>query len=130
MLRSEDRILTTHTGSLPRPAELTRLYAMRARGASVDESAIEAAGKNAVAWVVPRQIEAGIDIVNNGEQQRESFVLYMRRRLTGLGGEGNRPGAADLDKYPGFKRAQQDANANRLSVSNRDHIPLAIGEVR
>ncbi len=79
MICSEHRILTTHTGSLPRPAELTRLYAMRVRGQAVDAAAIEAAGKAAVRAIVPRQIEAGIDVINNGEQQRESFVLYLQR---------------------------------------------------
>ncbi|HEV3185461.1 MAG TPA: hypothetical protein VGZ49_11305, partial [Xanthobacteraceae bacterium] len=70
MLRSDDRILTTHTGSLPRPPDLTRLYVRRSRGEAVDPAAIDAAGKAALAWVVPKQIEAGIDVGNNGEQQR------------------------------------------------------------
>src|ERR1043166_8411156 len=90
MLRSEDRILTTHTGSLPRPLELTRLYVRRARGEAVDPVAIADAGKAALAWVVPKQIAAGIDVGNNGEQQRESFFLYLRDRLTGLGGSWER----------------------------------------
>src|SRR5262245_60674030 len=130
MQRSETRILTSHAGSLPRPADLTKLYAQRVRGTSIDAAVLEAAGKEAIHQIVPRQIEAGIDVINNGEQQRESFVLYMRRRLSGLGGEGTRLVAADIDKYPAFKRAQEQANANRFSVSNREHIPKAIGEVR
>src|SRR5262249_28229887 len=52
MLRSEKRILTTHTGSLPRPPELTRLYVRRARGEAVDPAAVASAGKTALAWVV------------------------------------------------------------------------------
>jgi 5-methyltetrahydropteroyltriglutamate--homocysteine methyltransferase len=127
---SDGRILTTHAGSLPRPAELTRLYALRVREQPVEEAAIEAAGREAVRRVVPRQIEAGLDVLNNGEQQRESFVLYLRRRLTGMGGAGERLMPADLDRYPAFKRAQQEQAALRFSVSNREHIPKAIGEVR
>ncbi len=130
MKRSETRILTTHAGSLPRPAELTRLYALRVRGQPVDPAELEAAGREAVRGIVPRQIEAGIDVVNNGEQQRESFVLYLRRRLGGLGGSGERLVPADLDRYPAFKRAQLEQAAQRFSVSNRDYLPKAIGEVR
>ena len=61
MRKSDKRILTTHTGSLPRPAALTRLYARRARGESVDEGALAAAGMDALRAVVPKQIAAGID---------------------------------------------------------------------
>jgi 5-methyltetrahydropteroyltriglutamate--homocysteine methyltransferase len=130
MQRSESRILTTHTGSLPRPAELIRLYALRVRGEPVDGAAIEAAGREAVGWSVRKQLETGIDVVNNGEQQRESFVLYLRHRLSGMGGAGQRLVPADLDAYPAFKRAQEEQAATRLSVSNREHLPKAIGEIR
>jgi 5-methyltetrahydropteroyltriglutamate--homocysteine methyltransferase len=130
MKRSETRILTTHAGSLPRPADLTRLYALRVRGQPVDEADLDAAGRDAVRRIVPRQIEAGIDVVNDGEQTRESFVLYVRRRLSGLGGSGERLVPADLDRYPAFKRAQQEQAALRFSVTNRENLPKAIGEVR
>ncbi len=83
MQRSEHRILTTHAGSLPRPAELTSLFARRSVGETVDERAIETLGRAAVRDIVRRQIEAGLDVIDDGEQSRESFVLYMRRRLTG-----------------------------------------------
>ena len=78
MQRSSDRILTTHTGSLPRPRELTRLYALRARGEAVDAAEIDRAGREAVRAVVRKQREAGIDVGNNGEQQRDSFFLYLQ----------------------------------------------------
>ena len=130
MLRSEKRILTTHVGSLPRPDDVTRLYARRARGDTVDEAALAAAGAKAVPWVIGRQLDAGIDVINNGEQQRESFVLYLRRRLTGLGGEGVREPFADLKAYPKYKEnlARQVA-ARGEAVSNRDNIPKCIGPV-
>lgn len=128
MLRSEHRILTTHTGSLPRPAALTEAYARRSAGEPVDAAAIDAAGKAATRDVVRRQIEAGIDVGNNGEQMREAFFLYVRHRMSGFGGSWNRKPMADALRYPGF-RAWSDS-ANRPSVSNRDGIPKAIGPVR
>jgi 5-methyltetrahydropteroyltriglutamate--homocysteine methyltransferase len=128
MLHSEHRILTTHTGSLPRPPALTELYATRAAGAQVDAAAIDAAGKLATRDVVRKQIAAGIDVGNNGEQMREAFFLYVRHRMSGFGGSWNRKPMADALRYPGF-RAWGDS-ANRPSVSNRDGIPKAIGEVR
>jgi 5-methyltetrahydropteroyltriglutamate--homocysteine methyltransferase len=129
MLRSEHRILTTHTGSLPRPAELTRLYVRRSRGEAVDPAAIAAAGRAALAWVVPKQIEAGIDVGNNGEQQRESFFLYLRDRLTGLGGSWERTSRADVERYPAFKKMWNEQHAAKVQVSSFSMLPKAIGEV-
>ena len=90
MRRSDERILTTHTGSLPHPIELTRLYIRRARGESVDPAEIDALGKKATREVVARQAAAGVDIPNNGEQQREGFFLHIRHRMSGFGGEWRR----------------------------------------
>ena len=129
MQRSEHRILTTHAGSLPRPAELTRLFALRARGEAVDETEIERAGRAAVRESVKKQIENGLDVIDDGEQSRESFVLYMRHRLTGLGGEGGRPMHADLDDYPQYKQQFQQRVTSADKVSNRTHLPKAIGAV-
>ena len=75
---SDERILTTHTGSLPRPPELTRLYVRRARGEAIDPAELDRVGKAALRRIVDKQIEAGVDIGNNGEQQREAFFLYVR----------------------------------------------------
>lgn len=130
MKRSEKQILTTHTGSLPRPPELVRLYAERLRGGSNVEEKIDATGKDAVRAVVARQIETGLDVINNGEQQRESFVLYLRHRLSGLGGEGSRLTAADIDEFPVFKEQRREDAARRVAVTHADHLPKAIGEVR
>jgi 5-methyltetrahydropteroyltriglutamate--homocysteine methyltransferase len=129
MLRSDHRILTTHTGSLPRPPDLIRLYVRRSRGEAVDPAAIAAAGRAALAWVVPKQIEAGIDIGNNGEQQRESFFLYLRDRLTGLGGSWERTSRADVERYPVFKQMWTEQHAAKVQVSSFSLLPKAIGEV-
>ena len=130
MQRSSDRILTTHTGSLPRPRELTRLYSLRARGEAVDAAEIDRAGRDAVRRIVAKQREAGIDIGNNGEQQRDSFFLYLRARLSGLGGSWERPSRADVERYPEFKRMWAEQHAGRTQVSSLGGLPKAIGEVR
>ena len=69
----------------------------------MDAAEIEAQGRAAVRAIVGKQIETGLDVIDDGEQSRESFVLYMRHRLTGLGGVGSRPMHADLDAYPQYK---------------------------
>src|SRR5882672_8686596 len=104
MRRSDQRILTTHTGSLPRPLGLTRLYAQRARGETVNAKELAAAGKAAMTDVVAKQVEAGVDIGNNGEQQRDSFLFYIRDRLSGLGGSWQRRQRADVERYPIFMK--------------------------
>jgi 5-methyltetrahydropteroyltriglutamate--homocysteine methyltransferase len=129
MRRSDERILTTHTGSLPRPPALTQLYARRARGEAVDNEAIDAGGRAAVAGIVGKQIAAGLDVIDNGEQTRESFVLYLRDRLTGLGGSGSRAMSEDIDRYPEFKRQFQARVANKDVVSVRDRLPKTIGPI-
>ncbi len=134
MQRSTSRILTTHTGSLPRPRELTRLYALRARGEAVDAGEIARAGREAVRAVVRKQQAAGIDIGNNGEQPRDSFFLYLKSRLSGLGGSWERPARADVERYPDFKRMWIEQHASRtqgnMQVSALGGLPKAIGEVR
>ena len=129
MQRSERRILTTHAGSLPRPAALTRLYARRARGEEVDAKEIETQAREATRAIVGKQIETGLDVIDDGEQSRESFVLYMRHRLTGLGGTGSRPMHADLDAYPEYKSAFQQRVTSPDKVSNRANLPKAVGEI-
>ena len=129
MLGSTNRILTTHTGSLPRPAALTELYARRVEGEAIDEAVLDAAGKVATRHVVRQQISSHIDVGNNGEQQREAFFLYVRRRMSGFGGSWNRRPMADISKYPGFRAWAAQEDGVRRSVSNRGSLPKAIGAV-
>ena len=129
MLGSNDRILTTHTGSLPRPPGLTRLYAQRARAEPVDAAEIEHAGRAALQEIVPKQIEAGIDIGNNGEQQREGFFLHLRHRMTGFGGTWKRWPRADVERYPIFKQSLERQAAGKEMVSSF-LPPKVIGEIR
>ncbi len=130
MQESNGRILTTHTGSLPRPEALKRLFVARAGGESVDPAALAAAGREALRAIVPRQVQAGIDVGNNGEQQRESFFLYIKDRLSGLGGSWQRPSRADVDRYPEFKQRWLEQTSAKGRISPNEGLPTAIGEVR
>lgn len=129
MLRSTQRILTTHTGSLPRPEALTRLYIDRGQGKQVDARELASAGREATRASMHRQADAGIDIGNNGEQPRDSFFLYLRDRLTGLGGSWERPTRADVERYPAFKKRWAEQASGEDKVSNVSGVPMAVGEV-
>ena len=120
MKRSDGRILTTHAGSLPRPEGLTALYAARARGEAIDESALSEQARAAVDSVVPRQIAAGIDVINNGEQPREAFFLYVQRRMSGFEGRGERKIWQDAIRHPDFFAARNQAYGNKPVVSNME----------
>jgi 5-methyltetrahydropteroyltriglutamate--homocysteine methyltransferase len=97
-----DRIRTTHAGSLPRPAELVALHARRFAGERIDSGELAALSKQATADVVRRQVEIGIDEVNNGEVGRESFFTYVQHRMSGFSGQSRRAPMRDLVKYPHF----------------------------
>ncbi len=100
MKRSTDRILTTHTGSLPRPADLTVLLETLDTDGALDAAAFEARVRRAVSDVVRRQLDAGIDIVNDGEQGKVGYSTYVRHRLTGFGGKSAVPRRADWADFP------------------------------
>ena len=102
MLTSESRILTTHAGSLPRPAALAELHGRRSRGEAVDDAELRAAVEEATAAVIAAQRDAGVDIGNDGEQARESFFTYVQHRMTGFGGTSERPLMRDLLDHPDF----------------------------
>jgi len=87
MLRSTDRILTTHTGSLPRPADLIDMIRAREQGNPGDEAAFQARVKSAVAEVVRLQVDAGVDIVSDGEEGKPGYATYVKDRLTGFEGQ-------------------------------------------
>ncbi len=87
MKRSTERILTTHTGSLPRPADLVELLRKRDVGEPVDEHAFDAAVRAAVGDVVRKQVAAGLTVVNDGEQGKPGYATYIKTRVTGFGGQ-------------------------------------------
>jgi 5-methyltetrahydropteroyltriglutamate--homocysteine methyltransferase len=123
------RILTTHAGSLPRPASLVDLYARRASGEAIDETRLAAEAAAATVAVVEHQRAAGVDIPSNGEQMREAFFLYVRRRMSGFGGRWQRPVGRELADYPEFAQARRQTLAARKAVSNFEP-PMATGPVR
>ena len=84
MKTSKDRILTTHTGSLPRPKPLVDLVLEREQGRAVDAAAFEAETAKAVDEVIARQIAAGIDVVSDGEMSKPSYTTYIRHRVAGI----------------------------------------------
>jgi 5-methyltetrahydropteroyltriglutamate--homocysteine methyltransferase len=91
---------------------------------------LEAAGKAALHWVVAKQAEVGIDIANNGEQQRDSFLLYVRDRLSGLDGTWTRRQRADVERYPIFKQQSFQANNSKESVDDIRGLTRARSEIR
>jgi 5-methyltetrahydropteroyltriglutamate--homocysteine methyltransferase len=124
---SESRILTTHAGSLPRPPALAELHGRRSRGEPVDADELRGAVEEATAASIAAQAEAGIDIGNDGEQARESFVTYVQHRMTGFGGTSQRPMFRDLLEHPDFVELALPRFA-RIKV-NLMAAPAALGPV-
>jgi 5-methyltetrahydropteroyltriglutamate--homocysteine methyltransferase len=87
MKRSVDRILTTHTGSLPRPPDLIEMLRSADMGEAVDEQAFQQRVREAVAETVKRQRESGLDVVNDGEEGKPGYSTYIKDRCTGFEGE-------------------------------------------
>jgi 5-methyltetrahydropteroyltriglutamate--homocysteine methyltransferase len=100
MKRSTERILTTHTGSLPRPDELTTDLEALDTGTLPDPAGFETRVRRAVAEVVRAQVDAGVDIVNDGEQGKVGYSTYVRHRLTGFGGQSKGALRADWADFP------------------------------
>ena len=96
-MKSSDRILTTHVGSLPRPQEVVDLLFAQDRGEAMDEKKFDATIGGAVADAVNKQAQAGVDIVSDGEMGKISYATYIRHRLTGFEGDSARPTSAACD---------------------------------
>ncbi|HLK23551.1 MAG TPA: epoxyalkane--coenzyme M transferase [Caulobacteraceae bacterium] len=127
MRASQTRILTTHTGSLPRAPKLAQLHTRRFAGEPVDEAEFAAQVAAGVAQAIAAQARVGVDIGNNGEAPRDSYVTYVRERLTGLGGRSAHPMMADMARYEGFMAllARGDGGAR----VNMAAAPQAVGPV-
>jgi len=114
MKRSLDRILTTHTGSLPRPADLIRMMFAREEGVPVDGPALAARIRVAVAEVVRKQTDAGITVVNDGELSKPSYATYIKDRLSGFDGTSQALQYRDLVDFPEMaKRVFNDPGRSR-----------------
>ena len=100
MIISRDRILVTHVGSLPRNEELSDLLVRREEGAPVEKDRLALAMDRAVKHVVEKQAAAGVDIGNDGEQQRVGFQTYVAQRMSGFAGESKRRRGRDYEEFP------------------------------
>ena len=129
MQRSLDRFLTTHTGSLPRPDDLIRMMYAKEEGVPVDPAALNARVRAAVAEVVKKQTDAGVDLVNDGEMSKPSYATYVKDRLAGFGGTGNTFVYQDLSEFPRLEkrvfgdpgRSRRKTPACNAPISVRDN---------
>src|SRR5437899_6284692 len=131
MIYSTDRILTAHAGSLPRPDDLREMVLAKARGEPCDQAALDRRLKSAVAEIVKRQVECGLDIVNDGELSKPNFTDYVSERIAGCE---KRPGtgfrrlsmtARDERKFAGYFAAHP-----RSRFSGGRTLPVCVGELR
>ena len=116
MKRSDSRILTTHTGSLPRSTSLQELLREREERRELDAALFDAEVRRAVADVTAKQQETGIDVVNDGEQGRGQYATYVKERLTGFEGERavrTRPRLDDAD-FPEFAATQTHLSSRSM----------------
>ena len=126
MRRSEDRILTTHVGSLPRDPVLSDLLIRDEAGEKVDQAELKRLGEKAVRHVVKQQIACGVDVINDGEQPRVGFQTYVPQRMKGFGGESKRPRSRDWTDFPGYAEFMAARMPRRSKVTN---APQAIADV-
>ena len=128
MKRSTDRILTTHAGSLPRPPDILQMIRAKARGEPVDEKKLAARVKEAVTEVVRKQADVGLDVIDDGEFGKPSFVTYVRDRLGGLEAHGVRPNAwlssREAVSFPDYYKAQESASPRARQVQMACTSPL------
>ncbi len=102
MKTSEDRIITTHVGSLPRSPDLIDLLIKKEQGQPVDDAQFqEQVGKD-LDYAIRKQVETGIDVIGDGEMPRLGFSFYVKDRMTGFGGECHRGTVTDFAKFPGY----------------------------
>jgi len=126
MKRSEQRILTTHVGSLPRTTALRDLLVRQDRGEKVDAAILARESEAAVRHVVAKQLETGIDIGNDGEQPRVGFSTYPAKRMRGFGGASKRRMSRDIAEHPDYmaRLARMRTGAARINDA-----PQAVAEV-
>ena len=119
------KIQTTHVGSLPRTQEVVDFIFARENNEDYDQAAFDAAMTSAVSETVRKQVEAGIDIVSDGETSKISYATYVKDRYTGFAGDSPRNAPADLKMFPGFlKRLADDGGTPQYAR------PMCVGEVK
>jgi 5-methyltetrahydropteroyltriglutamate--homocysteine methyltransferase len=123
---SDERILVTHVGSIPRPPALRELLVRQDAGEPVDGRNLETQAEVAVRHVIEQQLAAGVDIGNDGEQPRAGFSTYVARRMRGFGGEGRRPLARDLLEHPDYAEMLAFRRRSAARIAN---APQAVAEI-
>ncbi|MEM9786313.1 MAG: cobalamin-independent methionine synthase II family protein [Pseudomonadota bacterium] len=119
------KVLTTHTGSLPRTQAVVDFIFARENGEAYDHAAFDAAMTSAVSETVKKQVNAGIDIVSDGETSKISYATYVKDRYTGFDGDSPRNAPADLKQFPSFlKRLADDGGTPQYAR------PMCVGEVK
>ena len=132
MKLSTERILTTHVGSLPRPQDVSDMLLAKENETLADQGAFDACMVDAVAAVVRRQVDAGVDIVSDGEMSKIGYSTYVTERLHGFSGDSARKMPRDLELYLAFAQrvaAQGEAPQVRRApcvgeISIKDEAPL------
>src|SRR6202453_721447 len=124
---SRDRILTTHVGSLPRNETLSALLVEREEGGAVDPARLAGEMDRAVRHVIEKQAAAGIDIGNDGEQQRIGFQTYVPQRMSGFAGESKRRRSRDYEEFPELVQVLTQRFPRRSRMQN---APEAQSELR
>jgi len=119
------KILTTHVGSLPRTQEVVDFIFAREKEQPYDQAAFDACMTSAVSETVRHQVEAGVDIVSDGETSKISYATYVKDRYTGFDGDSPRNAPADLKKFPTF--LQRLADDGGTPTYDR---PMCVGEVK
>ncbi len=123
------RFLTTHVGSLPRPEELKQLMFAREDGLPFDQSALDERVRTAVEGVVERQMQAGLDIINDGEMPKPSYATYVKDRFNGFGGSGTTYVFQDLEAYPGTKARMFDDPGRKHRKTPACNAPVSIRDL-
>jgi 5-methyltetrahydropteroyltriglutamate--homocysteine methyltransferase len=127
MLASRDRILTTHVGSLPRNEKLSDMLLRREAGESFDKAEMNAEMDHAVRHVVEKQAQSGIDIGNDGEQQRVGFQTYVPQRMSGFAGVSKRRRGMEFEEFPELVKYLTHRFPH---VSKQQNAPEAQGEIK
>jgi len=125
MKTSQDRILTTHVGSLPRSKQVTDLVFAHEAGEQIDRSNFDRTISAAVAETVRKQRDASVDVVSDGEMSKISYATYIKDRITGFDGDSPRRAPADLEEFPGFLKRQ--AQGGGTPTYRR---PKCVGEIK
>ena len=125
MKTSQDRILTTHVGSLPRPPQLRQILVQKDQGGAYDKAELDRLVREAVLDIVRRQAAVGIDVVNDGEMSKPGYSTYIADRLTGFAGHEPAKPRLDTRDHPNFAAAYE-----RMTGTNVARRAVCVGPIK